>query len=208
MDIKVQEDNKLIKSIKDGDRESEGLLYDKYQKILHCYLRNKFPTYQDIEDDVSEILIKMFVSFDSYDQEKGKFKTWSITIANNYMIDKSRSSTFINSSGFINVDFNNISTNTSVSNYNNSSSCIDLSDMSSTHTSACFSNGFDNCSAVSYVNDYLDSCDFTFLNMHYGLGYSYSEIGTEFNITSNTVSNRVNYIKSKIRDNIDKDTLY
>jgi len=207
MDIKVQEDNKLIKSINDGDKESEGLLYDKYQKILFDYLRNKFPSYQDIEDDVSEILIKVFVSFHSYDPEKGKFKTWAFTIANNYMIDKSRSSSFINSSGFINVDFNNISS-PSVNSFNSNASCIDLSDMSSTYTTSCFSSGFDNCSAVSYVNDYLDSCDFTFLNMHYGLGYSYSEIGTEFNITSNTVSNRVNYIKSKLRNSIDKETLY
>jgi len=207
MDIKVQEDNKLIKSINSGDKESEGLLYDKYQKILFDYLRNKFPSYQDIEDDVSEILIKIFVSFHSYDHEKGKFKTWAITIANNYMIDKSRSSSFINSSGFINVDFNSISS-PSVHSFNSNTSCIDLSDMSSTYTTSCFSSGFDNCSAVSYVNDYLDSCDFTFLNMHYGLGYSYSEIGTEFNITSNTVSNRVSYIKSKLRNSIDKETLY
>ena len=42
--------------------------------------------------------------------------------------------------------------------------------------------------------------DFTLLDMKYNQGFTYDEIGQEFNLTSNTISNRVNYIKGKVRD--------
>jgi DNA-directed RNA polymerase specialized sigma24 family protein len=47
--------------------------------------------------------------------------------------------------------------------------------------------------------------DCAFLNMKYSLGYNYDEIGTEFNISSNTVSNRVNYLKTKAKISADGD---
>ena len=35
--------------------------------------------------------------------------------------------------------------------------------------------------------------------MKYIGGYSHCEIGKEFNLTSSTVSNRINYIKTKLK---------
>lgn len=64
---------------------------------------------------------------------------------------------------------------------------------------------FENCNMLNYITTQLDSKDFCMLNMHYNMGYSYSEIGSEFNMTSTTVSNRVNYVKYKLKNNIPKD---
>jgi DNA-directed RNA polymerase specialized sigma24 family protein len=35
--------------------------------------------------------------------------------------------------------------------------------------------------------------------MKYLQGYDYNEIGKEFNVSSSTVSNKVNYIKTKLK---------
>jgi DNA-directed RNA polymerase specialized sigma24 family protein len=35
--------------------------------------------------------------------------------------------------------------------------------------------------------------------MKYVQGYDYNEIGKEFNLTSSTISNKVNYIKTKLK---------
>jgi len=41
--------------------------------------------------------------------------------------------------------------------------------------------------------------------MKYVQGYGYNEIGQEFNLTSVTVSNKVNYIKSKLKKQLSDD---
>jgi DNA-directed RNA polymerase specialized sigma24 family protein len=40
--------------------------------------------------------------------------------------------------------------------------------------------------------------------MKYVQGYDYCEIGQEFNISSNTASNRVNYIKTKLKETLEE----
>lgn len=177
-----QDDLFLVNYVKKGDRLSEESLYDKYKEIVHDYLVIKYPNNLQIDDDVSEILIKVFTSISTYNPDKSKFKTWVISIAKNYMIDKSRKSKY-----------------NSVIEYN--SDCY----VSSTYSeeSHVFSE-----SALSVISDKLNVTDYTLLDMHYEQGYTYCEIGSVFNVTSSTVSNRVNYIKSKLKDSISKEIIF
>lgn len=213
MKKKNTEDTILIQNILEGDKQSEEKLYEKYKKILTDYLRKEFPRNSEYEDDVSEILIKVFLSLSNYDLEKSKFKTWVFTIAKNYMIDKSRCTWKLtnnnNTNDYYFYDADSITLqNASLT---MSSDTTTYTSDGSTHiytSNNCDFIEFENTVSVNYVSNQLKSCDFTFLNMHYGYGYSYCEIGNEFNVSSNTVSNRVNYIKNKLKKCNNKEIIY
>lgn len=197
--MEITEDTSLIQNILDGDERSEKKLYDKYKKIVENYLKHKYPNNENFDDDVSEILIKIFQSLPSYDIEKSKFKSWVFTIAKNHMIDKSR--TFDILCGTHTLD--DIDGTITLSDggekcYYSSDTNLNPEGINMSYTVSHITN-FENCDALSHISNQIESCDFTFLNMKYSEGYNYSEIGMEFNMTSNTISNRVNYIKSKIK---------
>ena len=194
-----QQDIILIESILKDDHDAQKMFYNKYRTILNDYIKSKYPNNFDLEDDVSEILIKIFTNLYKFDQEKATVKTWVFTIAKNYMIDKSRSNNIL--TGTITLD--GISDTISLENFNEVSSSDQTlfnPDEGCWHyTSGGGTNEFENCDAINFVSNQLSTCDFTFLNMKYGEGYNYNEIGVEFNVSSNTVSNRVNYIKGKLK---------
>lgn len=173
------EDIVLINKILNNDSIAEEKLYEKYKKIVFNIIKFKYGSYNDIYDDVSEILIKIFTKLNRFDPNKSKFKSWVYSITQNYLIDKWR--------GNNKVSFN-ISSSNPISEYDTNMICTDIMD-------------FDNVNTVNYISEQLDNRDFTLLNMKYLQGYSYDEIGKEFNLTSTTVSNRVNYIKTKLKKN-------
>jgi DNA-directed RNA polymerase specialized sigma24 family protein len=198
---------------------AQKTLYDNYKKIVRDYLRSKYPNNSDLDDDVSEIMIKVFMNLAIYDPNKSKFKSWVLTIANNYMIDKWRSNQSQYSGigtitvcsdpqytvtvgyngqismGDISYSAGDVSFTTSNSNANVNGFNI----ISNGTFTACDGVNFENCSSINYISQQLSPQDFALLDMKYVQGYEYCEIGKEFNLTSNTVSNRVNYIKTKLK---------
>lgn len=156
--------------------------------IVEKYVKFKYPGLLEIEDDVSEILIKVFLNLNQYDVSKSSFNSWVINITKNYMIDKWRNTNistipcsydnmYVTSTTFNALDYlpNNESSNTEI-------------------------NNFDNKSTLSYLSSQLSLDDYMMLDMKYNQGYNYSEIGKQFNLSSTTVSNRVNYLKTKLRE--------
>lgn len=187
-----------------GNQKAEEILYEKYKIIIHNYLKSKYPKNQDIDDDVSEVMIKAIMNLEKYDINKSKFKSWIFSIAKNHMIDKWRTNTISLTGSNINCiysysttgDFDLNVTNNTVSNNTN---MIDINNCSYT-TSYCTADyDYENCSSISYISTQLTPQDFTLLDMKYVQGYNYNEIGVEFNLTSSTVSNRINYIKTKLK---------
>ena len=201
MTVRIEEDIELIKKVLIGNPQAQEILYNKYKEIVKNFLRSKYSSYNDIEDDVSEIMIKIFINLNTFDIEKSKFKSWVFTISNNHMIDKWRNSNvtltgsntncvFSYSTIELNDNENLISNNTYQ--YNNKSNFS---------TTCAADYDFEINSSINFISNQLSAQDFTFLDMKYMLGYSYDEIGTEFNLTSSTVSNKVNYIKTKLKKN-------
>jgi len=185
-----------------GNPIAQETAYKKYRKIVKNYILSKFPPYYDLEDDVSEIMIKVFMNLKDYDSSKSKFKSWVICIAKNYIIDKWRSST-----GTITVSANNMVLNTD--NPYNTTTCTcgmpgasNLITYTSTNNAICC---FENCNAVNLVSAQLSPMDFTLLDMKYVQGYNYNEIGSEFQLTSSTISNKINYIKTKLKKSLPED---
>lgn len=212
-----QETLTLIQEVLDKNRVAEENFYKKYKKIVEDYIKYKFPKNQrdeDFEDCVSTILIKIFLGLNKYDPEKSSFKSWVITITKHYMCDwlKSRVVTY-SSTGFITSIDNSFSVSCSPHTYSISNGC-DTGDFdeinsfsSNTYTGSvpCFTTSntidFENCNSLTHISNQLTSTDYTLLNMKYMHGYDYCEIGREFNLSSDTVSNRVNYLKTKLKKN-------
>lgn len=193
----------LIKNILEGDCKAQKEFYDKYREILNDYIGSKFPNNYDMEDDVSEILIKIFTNLYKYNSGIASPKTWIFSIAQNHMIDKSRN--HIPLTGTITVEYND---SISITNWDceiNPTTTNNLTinqDDKAFYTSSSELTDFENCDTLNFVCNQLTSCDFSFLDMKYNQGFNYNEIGKEFNLTSNTVSNRVNYLKGKLKSSM------
>jgi RNA polymerase sigma factor (sigma-70 family) len=193
----------LIQGIKDGNKKYEKLLYDKYREHVKIFLKFKYPKNKETEDDVSEILIKIFERIDQYDKSKAKFKTWVNKIAKNYMVDKSRKA----ENKCIQLSFDNANDG-SLCLYSNTSD-LDTADLTANITTtnnfsptsyfAQPDQDFENKDALSFISNRIGIEDFHLLNMKYGEGYDYNEMEKEMRVSSNTISNRVNYIKSKLK---------
>ena len=199
-----------------GNPQAQEIFFKKYQKIVKDFLRHKFPKITvggyDIDDCVSEILIKVFYSLDKYDPEKSSFKTWVLIVAKHFMIDTWRANPItLTSSSFNNtgvITTNGISSQSFTANGTSIGWANEAVTTTASNTLSYTANGtytsgidvdFENCNTVCYISSQISPNDFNLLNMKYAQGYNYCEIGKEFNVTSSTVSNRINYIKTKLK---------
>jgi RNA polymerase sigma factor (sigma-70 family) len=197
-----QEDTELIQESLNGKAKAQEILYNKYSEIVKDFIRKKYSSYHDIEDDVSEIMIKVFTKLDGFDAEKSRFKSWVISITKNHMVDKWRCNTITLTSGnscSFSITADNFSPNTVYSSTSDDTMVLNNSNVFTTRS--CDNIEFENRNSITHISNQLTSQDFTLLNMKYVLGYNYNEIGKEFNVTSSTISNRVNYIKTKLKKN-------
>lgn len=192
-DIAVNDDI-LIDEILKENKTAQNELYSRYDKIIRNLLKCKYPKLNnDIDDYVSEILIKVFLNIKSYDPTKSKFKTWVFNIVKNHMIDAWRCNSLLPDS--LNLDeyeHNYTSSTLNINDYNNS---INIST----------TNDFENNDDIKYISTQISPLDFSLLKMKYYDGYNSNEIGNKFNLTSTTVNNRINYLKIKLKKNKKKD---
>lgn len=211
MITKEQEDTDLIQSILNGNQVAQKALYEKYKKIVKEHIRCKYSNYLDIDDDVSEVMIKVIMGLNTYDASKGKFKSWVLTIIKHHMIDKWRDKsitlTSFNSTCVTTIPAHNWDTNwsetgtltTSVGEWSQNYSSTGLDGAFTFGNNISNTSCFDNCNSVSFISSQISASDYALLDMKYIQGYNYCEIGKEFNLTSGTISNKVNYIKSKLK---------
>lgn len=189
----------LIQEILNGSKEAENKFYSICYKHVEDYMKYNYSSIYDVEDDISEILIKLFANLFKYNSELSQFKSWVNNITKNHMIDKWRASGTTVTTSLSDMDVNSGFTNSSAN-----TTAIDVSFAVSTTTNNLgittnICGSYEVNDTVNYITSELSSCDYTLLNMKYVQGYSYDEIGCEFNLSSSTVSNKVNYIKSKIK---------
>lgn len=214
MNIKIFKNNdiELINQIRNGSKKAEEILYNKYKQIITRYLRYKRYNNFDLDDCVSEILIKIFTQIDKYDSSKSAFSTWVITIINNHIINMSKihannirtvsyttsESIKYNYSNSDNTYYNSIN-----SNYNKISTTIEGSLAYSISDSTTI-NSIDNASTLMLISSMINDKDFEMLKLKYVDGYSYDDLSNIYSENKDKICNRVNYLKSKIQKNKDK----
>lgn len=180
---------KFIKKINNGNRNAEKELFDYTKSKIKFFLENQYPT-NSIEDDTSDIVIKIFEKINLFDGRKSKYHTWITNVAKNHMIDKSRvyanNVFFVSTSGAATTDTLDII---------NNGSNISVTLKSNND----FISAYENKDTVLALSNTINSSDLSLLKMKYSSGYNYEEIGKEVNMDKTKVSNRVNYIKRKIK---------
>lgn len=195
-------EQRLIAEILCGNKKAEEQLYLIYKPKLSRLLKKKFPYNNDHDDDVSEILIKIFESIKNYDSTKSKFSSWVSNITKNYMIDKSRKQKPVY------VNFSSFNTNNDSLNYsseNTASMTLTMSSCSSINfvEPQSFSNNpyedLEINDSLNFISNRIGVSEFSMLSLKYKDGYDYKEIGSEFNMKDSQVSNRINYTRSKLQ---------
>ncbi|MBD1222543.1 RNA polymerase sigma factor [Virgibacillus halodenitrificans] len=83
-------DTELFKRIQTHDEEALELLYDRYEKLLFsfCYrmTNNSFLA----EEIVQDVFTKLWTKQRNFDETKGKFSSWLLTVTRNAALDKLR----------------------------------------------------------------------------------------------------------------------
>lgn len=184
---------RLIVETLDGDNKSYEELYKIYKEKVSGFLYKKYSYDIEHEDNVSEILIKVFEKLKSYDSSKSKFDTWVLMLAKNYMVDKSRKHkplyVAFTSNTFTTDNIAYSSTPTCTTSFN---MVEPISYSSSPHDT------LENSDSLSFISNKISINDFTMLTMN-SEGYTYNEIAQEFNSDESKISNKLNYTRSKIK---------
>lgn len=87
---KLNEDA-LVARLRARDDAAVSILYDRYSPALYGVIMQVVKVEEIAEDVLQEAFLKIWKSFDSYDEYKGKLFTWMINICRNLAIDKIRS---------------------------------------------------------------------------------------------------------------------
>ncbi|WP_114937511.1 RNA polymerase sigma factor [Mucilaginibacter endophyticus] len=87
----------LIKLIRERHPEGAKALYHMYSGSLYGVISRIITDEALSEDVLQECFIKVWQSFDSYDENRGRLYTWMSNIARNMAIDQLRSKEFRNS---------------------------------------------------------------------------------------------------------------
>lgn len=181
------EDNELIeKIIRDNDQKASYKLYDWYYREVKKYIKKKFSklSTDDVEDLSSDTISKSFINLKTFDSTKSTFKTWLYTIAENTVINfKQKLENRIDKVHYHYLE-----------DAENRNFDIQSNDNQEESYSA--------AQAILFGTSNIDDQTHEMIKMKYVEGYSYNEIGEVYSLTSSTVSNKINYAKTKISKKI------
>ncbi len=83
-------EDKLIAAIRVKSREGSTALYDNYGKTLYAIIFNIVKDKEMAEDIFQEAFMKIWNSFDKYDESKGRLFTWMSCVSRNLAKDALR----------------------------------------------------------------------------------------------------------------------
>jgi len=85
LNLKAQSGEVIAKLVQTGDRESFGLLVERYEQKMKRYVRRFL--FNEQEDITQEIFIKAYSNIQSFDTSR-KFSPWLYRIAHNELINQ------------------------------------------------------------------------------------------------------------------------
>lgn len=80
-------DFELYQKMIDGDKQSLEAIYDKYEKLLYSFVIKLSSDQSLAEEVLQEVFIKLWTHKAKYDETKGKFSSWIVTITRYTAID-------------------------------------------------------------------------------------------------------------------------
>jgi RNA polymerase sigma-70 factor (ECF subfamily) len=85
-----ESDSKLYKQITSNDEAALEKLYDRYEKLVFSFAFRMTNNAFLSEEVVQEVFTKLWTKKGIYDESRGKFSSWLLTITRNTSIDMLR----------------------------------------------------------------------------------------------------------------------
>ncbi len=86
----AQDDVNLYEKVAVQDRHAFELLYDRYEKLVFSFAYRLTKDRTIAEEVTQDIFLKLWHGTSIYQEEKGKFSSWLLTITRNKAIDEIR----------------------------------------------------------------------------------------------------------------------
>lgn len=83
-------DTELIESLRAGELDALGQLYDKYATLIHTLVYRILADAEDAEDITQEVFLKIWKQPHRYDPKRGALSTFLVTMARMRAIDQLR----------------------------------------------------------------------------------------------------------------------
>ncbi|MCA0971485.1 sigma-70 family RNA polymerase sigma factor [Halobacillus litoralis] len=80
-------DLEYYQKMMNGDKQSLEAIYDKYEKLLYSFVIKLSSDHSLAEEVLQEVFIKLWTQKAQYDETKGKFSSWIVTITRYTAID-------------------------------------------------------------------------------------------------------------------------
>lgn len=96
-------------ALRNKEKAGAEALYDMYSSSLYGIIFRIVQHEEIAEDLLQDTFVRIWNSFSSYDESKGRLFTWMVNIARNISIDKTRSKDFRNSSKTEDIENNVLS---------------------------------------------------------------------------------------------------
>ncbi|WP_227396925.1 RNA polymerase sigma factor [Jeotgalibacillus aurantiacus] len=85
-------DTELYVRLRQNDKEALAQLYDRYEKLVYSFAYRMTKDRTLAEETVQEVFVKLWRTNAEYDESKGKFSSWLLTITRNKALDLIRKS--------------------------------------------------------------------------------------------------------------------
>jgi RNA polymerase sigma factor (sigma-70 family) len=102
-------EEELVMALRNKEKAGAEALYDMYSSSLYGIIFRIVQHEEIAEDLLQDTFVRIWNSFSSYDETKGRLFTWMVNIARNISIDKTRSKDFRNSSKTEDIENNVLS---------------------------------------------------------------------------------------------------
>jgi len=83
----MEEEKKWLKEARKGDKESFGLLYEKYGQQIFRFIYWQVSNKEQAEDLNQEVFLKAWKNIEKYQERNCPFSSWLYRIARNTVID-------------------------------------------------------------------------------------------------------------------------
>ena len=84
------DDEALVRRMSDGDDQALGVLYDRWQAVVHGVVSRMLRQPDDVEDVVEETFWQAWRQASRFDRSRGAVQTWLLTIARSRALDRVR----------------------------------------------------------------------------------------------------------------------
>jgi len=97
-------EKEIVTLLQEKKQKGIDLLYKNYGNYLFGIISKIVPRYDYAEIVLQDTFLKVWNNINKFDNQKGIFKTWIVSIARNTSIDKLRSKHYRHSQRFLNLE--------------------------------------------------------------------------------------------------------